>query len=125
MVDMVEIDRRPGVAGAPPNGHAAEAIENGDVLYLPHDAFAMTNREHLFLDPAIVDQPRRHSGRARIIYLPAAQRLLKTTLEGSARDELQAMMARFSAWAQALVGDLLPTYGPGLTAGPATFRPCP
>jgi 3-deoxy-D-manno-octulosonic acid hydroxylase-like protein len=102
-----------------------EAAENGDVLYLPHDAFAMTNREHVFLDPAIVKQPRRHSGRARIIYLPASQRLLKTTLEGGARAELQAMMARFSAWAQALVADLLPSYGPGLTAGPATFRPCP
>ena len=125
MVEMVEIDRRPGVAGAPRNRDAAEAMENGDVLYLPHDAFLMTNREHGFLDPAIVKQPRRHSGRARIIYLPAGQRLLKTTLEGGARDELQAMMARFSGWAQTLVAELLPDYLPGLTPGPATFRPCP
>src|SRR5215813_1574522 len=107
MVDMVEIDRRPGVGGDHLNGDAAQALEKGDVLYLPHDSFAMTNREHLFLDPAIVNQPRRHSGRARIIYLPAAQRLLKTTLVGDARNELQAMMARFSSWAQALVADLL------------------
>ena len=35
------------------------------------------------------------------------------------------MMARFSIWAKDLVGDLLPSYGPGLTPGPATFRPCP
>jgi hypothetical protein len=125
MVDMVEIDRRPGHTAASPNGRAVEAVENGDVLYLSHDAFAMTNREHAFLDPAIVKQPRRHSGRARIIYLPASQRLLKTTLEGGARDELLAMMARFSSWATALVTDLLPSYRPGLTPGPATFRPCP
>jgi hypothetical protein len=125
MVDLVEIDRRPGVAAASATGHAIEALENGEVLYLPHDAFAMTNREHLFLDPAIVKQPRRHSGRARIIYLPAAGRLLKTTLQGDARAELQAMMARFSSWAQQLVADLLPAYLPGLTPGPATFRPCP
>ena len=125
MVDLVEIDRRPGVAAASAPGRAIEALENGEVLYLPHDAFAMTNREHLFLDPAIVKQPRRHSGRARIIYLPAAGRLLKTTLQGDARAELQAMMARFSAWAQQLVADLLPAYLPGLTLGPATFRPCP
>jgi 3-deoxy-D-manno-octulosonic acid hydroxylase-like protein len=125
MVDLVEIDRRPGVAGTSATGRAVEALENGEVLYLPHDAFAMTNREHLFLDPAIVKQPRRHSGRARIIYLPAAGRLLKTTLQGDARAELQAMMARFSSWAQQLVADLLPTYLPGLTPGPATFRPCP
>src|SRR5882724_2713036 len=125
MVEMVEIDRRPGFAGAAPNGRATETLENGEVLYLPHDSFAMTNREHVFLDPAIVKQPRRHSGRARIIYLPAPQRLLKTTLEGGARAELQAMMVRFSVWAQSLVADLLPSYGPGLTPGPATFRPCP
>ena len=125
MVEMVQIDRRSGGAGALPNRDAADAVENGDVLYLPHDAFVMTDREHSFLDPAVVKQPRTHSGRARIIYLPAAQRLLKTTLQGSARDELQAMMARFSAWAQALVGDLLPSYAAGLTPGPATFRPCP
>jgi hypothetical protein len=125
MVDLVEITRRPGSPGSSTNGGAAAAVENGDVLYLPHDAFAMTNREHAFLDPAIVKQPRRHSGRARIIYLPAAQRLLKTTLEGDARDELQAMMARFSTWAKDLVADLLPSYGPHLLQGPATFRPCP
>src|SRR5262249_48723059 len=125
MVEMVEIDRRPGAAGTAPIGRTVDAIENGDVLYLPHDSFTMINREHSFLDPAIVKQPRVHSGRARIIYLPAARRLLKTTLEGSARDELQAMMARFSAWAEQLVADVLPAYAPGLTAGPATFRPCP
>jgi hypothetical protein len=125
MVEMVEIDRRPGAGGASANGHAMTAVENGDVLYLPREAFAMTNREHVFLDPTIVKQPRRHSGRARIIYLPASQRLLKTTLEAGARAELQAMMARFSSWAKDLVGDLLPSYGPGLTPGPATFRPCP
>jgi len=125
MVDVVEIDRRPATAGALPAERATEAAENGDVLFLPHTAFEMSNREHGLLDPGIVRQPRRHSGRARIIYLPASQRLLKTTLEGSARDELQAMMARFSAWAKDLVADLLPSYGPGLTAGPATFRPCP
>jgi hypothetical protein len=125
MVEMVEVERRLGAAAASPNGRAIEAAENGDVLYLPHSAFRMTNREHVFLDPTIVKQPRRHSGRARIIYLPASRRLLKTTLTGDAREELQAMMARFSAWANDLVADLLPSYGPGLTPGPATFRPCP
>jgi hypothetical protein len=125
MVGLVEIERRSGVAGASANGRAVEALEDGEVLYLPHDAFAMTNREHVFLDPAIVKQPRRHSGRARIIYLPASQRLLKTTLEGDARADLQAMMARFSGWAKDLVADLVPSYLPGLVQGPATFRPCP
>src|SRR5574341_1124220 len=44
MVSLVEFDRRPGSAAAS-NGRAVEAMENGDVIYLPHDAFSMTNRE--------------------------------------------------------------------------------
>src|SRR5262245_19016488 len=125
MVDMVEIERRPGVAAGSSDGRAVEAVENGDVLYLPHWSFQVPKRGRGLLDPGIVKQPRRHSGRARIIYLPASQRLLKTTLVGGARDELHAMMTRFSAWATDLVAELLPSYGPGLTPGPATFRSCP
>ena len=83
MVNLLEIDRRSGTLGAAGIGRARamEAVESSNVLYLPHEGFATTNREHRFLDPAIVKQPRHHSGRARIIYLPASQRLLKTTLE--------------------------------------------
>jgi hypothetical protein len=91
---------------------------------MPRTGFAITHREHGFLSPTIVQQPRIHSGRARIIYLPDSQRLLKTTLSGADQDHLQAMMVRFSGWAKDLVLRLLPQYEPGLKQGPATFRPC-
>ncbi|HTO83987.1 MAG TPA: Kdo hydroxylase family protein [Methylomirabilota bacterium] len=123
MVEIVELDG----AGAGPRrtDRVLGAIEDGAVVYMPGTGFTMTNREHRFLDPGIVRQPRVHSGRARIIYLPTAQRLLKTTLTGGDRDELQAMMGRFSDWAKDLVLSLLPDYAGGLKPGPATFRPCP
>jgi hypothetical protein len=38
--------------------------------------FSLWNEEHRFLSPSIVNQPRKHAGRARIIYLPEARRLL-------------------------------------------------
>ena len=114
----------PEPPGAAANGRAIEALENGEVLYLPHDAFAMTNREHGFLEPGIVKQPR--------VIRPSPDHLssgLATPAEdeaqGVARDDLQAMMTRFSGWAKDLVLDLLPDYVSGLTPGPATFRPCP
>src|SRR5262245_20786604 len=111
MTEVVAMEQRaPNLAALPQT--ATDVVERGDVLYLTNDAFTMNNREHLFLDAAIVKQPRRHSGRARIIYLPAAQRLLKTTLKGSDREELMAMMKRFSGWAQQLVADLFPSYLP-------------
>jgi hypothetical protein len=125
MVDVVELDGPSETGGAPPRNGIANAVEDGAVVYMPRAGFTMTNREHRFLSPDIVDQPRVHSGRARIIYLPTSRRLLKTTLAGADRDDLQAMMARFSAWAKDLVLGLLPDYETGLTQGPATFRPCP
>ena len=121
MVNVVEVEGRAGS----PEIEAVETLENGDVLCLPHSAFELTNWEHEFLDPRIVKQPRRHSGRARVIYLPASGKLLKTTLEGLAHDELRTMMMRFSDWAMEVVMNLVPSYGVGLTRGPATFRPCP
>ncbi|HUL07266.1 MAG TPA: Kdo hydroxylase family protein [Candidatus Acidoferrum sp.] len=125
MVDIVELDRPFENALATAGSSIADAIEGGAVTYMPRTGFTMTNREHGFLTPDIVQQPRVHSGRARIIYLPSSQRLLKTTLTGADRDDLQAMMARFSGWAKDLVLRLLPEYEPGLAQGPATFRPCP
>ena len=125
MVDVVELDRALESASAQLGNSIVDIVEDGGVIYMPRTGFTMTNREHGFLSPAIVRQPRVHSGRARIIYLPASQRLLKTTLEGADRDDLQAMMARFSGWAKDLVLRLLRQYEVGLKEGPATFRPCP
>ncbi len=123
MVEIVELD---GTGAGPRRADRVPGtVEAGGVVYMPRTGFTMTNREHRFLDPGIVRQPRVHSGRARVIYLPAARRLLKTTLAGGDRDELQAMMARFSNWAKELVLSLLPAYETGLRAGPATFRSCP
>src|SRR5262245_16825771 len=125
MVEVVELDCSAGSMSPPRFDHVMDAVEGGAVVYMPRTGFTMDHREHGFLNPDIVQQPRVHSGRARIIYLPASQRLLKTTLAGSDRDELQAMMARFSDWAKELVLRLLPEYRAGLREGPATFRPCP
>jgi hypothetical protein len=125
MVDVVELDRPLESASTQARNSIVTAIEDGAVAFMPHIGFTMTNREHGFLSPEIVQQPRVHSGRARIIYLPSSQRLLKTRLTGVDRDDLQAMMARFSGWAKDLVLRLLPEYETGLTPGPATFRPCP
>src|SRR5215475_9950918 len=99
MVDVVELDRPANGAGPQRSDRARGAVEDGGVVYMPRTGFTMTNREHRFLDPGIVQQPRVHSGRARIIYLPEADRLLKTTLAGEDRSELHGMMTRFTGWA--------------------------
>jgi hypothetical protein len=125
MVEVLEIDRFVGDRDPDKRERTIEALENGSVVYLPRHGFQLWNEDHRFLSPSIVNQPRKHAGRARIIYLPEARRLLKSTLEGEARDDLERMMARFTDWARNLVGDLFPSYAPGLRQGPASFRPCP
>lgn len=125
MVEIVELDNPYETQNTKPQNGIVDSVEDGSVVYLPRSGFTMMDQEHRFLTPTIVDQPRVHSGRARIIYLPSSERLLKTTLVGEDRDDLQAMMTRFSTWAWNLVLQLLPEYQAGLAQGPATFRPCP
>jgi 3-deoxy-D-manno-octulosonic acid hydroxylase-like protein len=125
MAEVLEFDRRAGSNAPLMRDEALAALERGAVAYLPHEAFEMREEERRFLDPAIVAQPRKHAGRARIIYLPASRRLLKSTLQGQDRQDLEAMMKRFSDWARDLIVELFPTYMPGLEQGPASFRPCP
>src|SRR5262245_43630308 len=108
MSEVLEIDRRAGSNAPLFQEEALAALEGGAVAYLPHDAFEMQAEERRFLDPSIVAQPRKHSGRARIIYLPAKQRLLKSTLQGKDRQDLEAMMVRFSDWSRDLIAELFP-----------------
>ncbi len=77
------------------------------------------------MTPDIVKQPRKHTGRARVIYEPDAKKTRRTTLATTQREEMGAMVARFTAWARGLVSGLLPSYAPALQLGPATFRVCP
>lgn len=122
MPEIVEIESWNGAA----EPHALEALEDGSILFSPNLSFQLSEHERArFMTPEVVKQPRKHAGRARIIYEPGAKKTRRTTLEGAEREEMETMMARFTAWAKGLVEGLLPSYVPALELGPATFRVCP
>src|SRR5581483_5409701 len=97
---------------------ALDAIENGNVVYLPKLAFDLLPGEQRFLDPAISD------GRAKnISYDPASGSVAGTSLRGRDRLYLSEFVGRFSCSARALVERMLPDYTPHLRTARTSFRP--
>ena len=82
----------------------------------------------LVADAAVTLPTRREresrNGRPTVIYDPARGHILRTRISGPERNELEAMMARYSDWAAALVAELLPAYTGKLVRDRLTYRPC-
>jgi len=97
---------------------AAQAIEGGAVLVLPHLPFALSEGERRFLSSKWSD------GRAKNISLDGSA--LKGA-RGSANDmaDLSAMIARFAANAADLVTALFPAYAPYVKRARTSYRPQP
>lgn len=105
---------------------ALATLEAGGIVYLPELPFHLTDREQTFLDPAVVNQPRRHTGRARIILETDIGKTRRCALGDKAdQSDMEAMVGRFEQWSRAFLNDLLPRYTDALQIGPTTFRPCP
>lgn len=96
---------------------ALDALEGGKVLVLPL-AFAVTESEQRFLDPA--RQPGR---RKNLSYDPATGTLGNTALPAADQAGLAAMMQRFADSAFSLIMDLLPRYAAYLARSRTSFRP--
>ncbi len=104
---------QPAIADA-----ATDALENGQMLFMPRLAFAMSDAEKRFLSPQWSD------GKAKnVSYDPAAQAVRHTSAEGNDRSALAAMMDRYAGAARALVSGLCPHYVPALEWGLTSFRP--
>lgn len=101
-------------------------LEGGGIVCFPERPFQLTDREQAFLDPAVVNQPRRHTGRARIIVETDIGKTRRCALDDkTAQADMEGMIRRFEQWSRAFLSDLLPRYGDALQIGPTTFRPCP
>ena len=97
---------------------AADALESGKLLFAEHLAFELLDAERRFLNPDCLD------GKAKnISFRPGSGILRGTGLQGSHRDELLAMLQRYSARSSALLKALCPSYADQLTLGFTSFRP--
>ena len=97
---------------------AAEALEDGKLLYFPRLAFGLSTEEQRFLSPEISDP------RAKNVSFDPRIGTLKHAV-GSPEDlaAVERMMRRYSAHALALIRMLLPVYAGAIESGRASFRP--
>ncbi len=97
---------------------ATAALENGQVLNLPHLAFTLSPQERRFLSPQWSD------GKAKnVSFDPATQQIRHTAAAGDDRSALSALMARYANAARSLVVSVCPVYTDELIWGLTSFRP--
>ena len=103
--------------GATPNQDWIAALEAGKVLFFPKLAFALQPQEKRLLTPAVLAPDVRN------ISLDAEGRLKGVAGDADLQRDVAAMVGRFRAQAQALIGGLLPHYTPALRLAPTSYRP--
>jgi hypothetical protein len=98
-----DIQNWAGPFEAKTRARAVAGLEAGAVLYFPRLAFILSDAEKSFLDASISD------GKSKNISLdPTNGKLQSTSLAGERAQQLGAMIERFGANTDALVGALLP-----------------
>lgn len=117
---------------------ALEALENGGVVLLPTAGLQLLASERAMLSDLrnfLAKEPDIGNGRPTIIFEPGRGRIKKLNfafagwmpvraeIRRRALPELEAMMARFSRWADELIASLLPSYRPVLDRDRVTYRP--
>jgi hypothetical protein len=97
---------------------AAQALENGKVLYLPSLAFPLQLEEKAFLSASILDPKSKN-----ISYNAPQDELKGSSFEGSQGQQLKNMIQRYSLSSVQLLKQLLPFYTSNLILGKTSFRP--
>jgi 3-deoxy-D-manno-octulosonic acid hydroxylase-like protein len=92
-------------------------LEHGTVVLFPHLAFTVEPSERDIFSPAILSSSKNTS------YDPATDKVSGTSLTGTPRDRLRAVLKRFSDSAASLVDQVLPEYRGHVVRRRASFRP--
>ncbi len=126
---LLEIDGRADLSAPEIRAPVLDALERGRIVLFPGLAFALTDRERALIQDTNVilpSQKERDSriGRPTLIFDPDRGTIERTKIQPDARRELEAMMRRFSAWAEQVIAALLPSYRAALERDRVTYRPC-
>jgi hypothetical protein len=97
---------------------SAQALEAGQILFLPRYGFPVPSSYQALFSPTIL-----HKHAKNVSYSPTTAKLYGTSSRGRSLSILQEMMAGFADFAQKTVTRLLPIYRTGLVPARASFRP--
>jgi len=96
---------------------AIDALENGEVLYLPNLPFPLSAGEQSLLSPRLSD------GKSKNISLDPEGRLKHTSSSEAEHALLQSMMQRFATGSVSLINALFPRYALRLERARTSYRP--
>lgn len=116
---MTEVLTLDGDLGpAPARSRVGEVLEGGGVILLPQTPFAVEPGEGDLISPDVL------SGKSKNVSLdPATGKLGGSGLEGRRLAAMTAMVERYAAFAEDLIGQLLPGYLSALQRRRTSFRP--
>jgi hypothetical protein len=115
-IHRMEISAWQGPFTAAQQREAIDALESGEVLYLPALPFLLKPEEQSLLSPALSD------GKAKNISLDTNGKL-KHAAAAADQAQLQTMMQRFAIGATGFIGDLFPRYAARLERARTSYRP--
>lgn len=95
-----------------------QALELGQVAYLPQLSFVLAEAERKLLSPQWLDGNSKN-----ISYDPNTGKVKHTSAEGADAELVTAMMSRFSNSARSLVESLFPAYSQAIRIGMTSYRP--
>lgn len=116
-IEVLDLEGGLASVSADLRDRAADTLESGKVLFLPHYGFHVTDAERKLLSPSVVNKSKNVS------YDPRTGSVGGTTLSGPDADTLRDMIARFSNFAQELLLTLIPRYKDGTIRARTSFRP--
>lgn len=107
-----------GPFDAETQGTAVAALEQGQVLVLPHLGFMIEDAERGFLTAQALDDTRKN-----VSFDPATGTAHGTAFTGEELARLAGMLDRYGRQADSLIRALFPAYGPHLQRARTSFRP--
>lgn len=137
-VKMLTIEPETDLSASEVRSKAIEMLEGGGVIYLPKGGFELSQQEReLISDTAniLTRVPDVEDGRPTIIFDPAHGRIkkyhyvhvngkmMRAQVKETARPDLEAIMSRYSKWAEGVIIQLFPNYQRALDRKRATYRP--
>jgi len=94
------------------------ALENGDLVLLPDEPFAIRPDEESLIDPVIFSGESKN-----VSYNPANGKLGGVALEGEALELCRSMVSRYADFAAGLLKRVAPGYEPAMQRRRTSFRP--
>jgi hypothetical protein len=118
VLDQLDIATWQASSADPSTSHAADALEDGRILFAPHLSFQLSDNERKFLSLDCLDNQSKN-----VSFRPDTGAVHGTQCQGAELEGLRGMLSRFHQHSRAWITTICPGYRDHLTDGFTTYRP--